>query len=101
MYIYLLIFSGHSYSDGTLRISFKDLLSAEDKGRWWIVGSAWVGNQHGGHLGDNTSDMRPAVLGDERSDKITELLRKQRMNTDIRRTIFSIVMTAEVWVIWH
>ena len=27
-----------------LRVSVKDLLEAKEKGRWWLVGSAWAGN---------------------------------------------------------
>jgi hypothetical protein len=28
-----------------LKISLQDLLQAESKGRWWVVGSAWAGNE--------------------------------------------------------
>src|SRR3989338_2663187 len=33
--------------ENTLRIPYSDLINAEEKGRWWLVGSAWTGNQVG------------------------------------------------------
>ena len=41
----------HSYTrssrsaDSQLRISLSDLLCAEDRGRWWLVGSTWTGRE--------------------------------------------------------
>ncbi|XP_071477720.1 nucleolar MIF4G domain-containing protein 1-like [Diadema antillarum] len=89
---------GHSDTDSTLRISLADLLKADERGRWWIVGSAWSG--HGPKQEPSALsgvEMLPTVssVNDETSKKIVELSRQQRMNTDIRRTIFSIIMTAE------
>ncbi|GFY79365.1 nucleolar MIF4G domain-containing protein 1 [Trichonephila inaurata madagascariensis] len=72
-----------------LSISYDDLLKAEERGRWWIVGSAWIDTN------DNTSKNSQSVKGNEFSEKIMELARKQHMNTDIRRSIFCTIMTAE------
>ncbi|XP_076349101.1 nucleolar MIF4G domain-containing protein 1 homolog [Tachypleus tridentatus] len=77
-----------------LRISLEDLLNAEEKGRWWIVGSAWSGQITEKDSGTTTVESGP-VLSDEVSDFILELARKQRMNTDVRKKIFCIIMTAE------
>ncbi|CAL1287966.1 unnamed protein product [Larinioides sclopetarius] len=78
-----------------LAISYEDLLKAEEKGKWWIVGSAWAESD------DNDTKKLQAVKGNqlnlktEVSEKILELARKQHMNTDVRKTIFCIIMTAE------
>ncbi|CAC5387615.1 NOM1 [Mytilus coruscus] len=81
-----------SLGTNQLRIGLEDLMNAEDKGRWWVVGSAWEGRS------DKHEDVRQTVqttiLG-EASDKILELARKQRMNTGIRKSIFCSIMTSE------
>ena len=72
-------------------ISLEDLLQVNERGKWWVVGSAWSGN----------NDLTKAKKSDKAdgkplfSEKILELARKQRMNTDTRRNIFCILMTAE------
>ncbi|XP_078573568.1 nucleolar MIF4G domain-containing protein 1-like [Branchiostoma floridae x Branchiostoma japonicum] len=80
-----------SISDTQLRIPLEDLLSVEEKGRWWVVGSAWTGRGPG--KGEDGGEG-PAVKG-EMSERISELARKQRMNTDLRKNIFAVVMTSE------
>ncbi|KAI8515835.1 Nucleolar MIF4G domain-containing protein 1 [Branchiostoma belcheri] len=80
-----------SITDTQLRIPLEDLLSVEEKGRWWVVGSAWTGRGPGKE--DNVGEG-PVVQG-EMSEKISELARRQRMNTDLRRNIFAVVMTSE------
>ena len=92
-------------STGTcLRISLQDILDAETKGRWWVMGASWAGNQK--FIGDDTSDYdrkdshvqsvehdaKPKKDTDE--EKLLALASSQRMNTDTRRSIFCIVMTS-------
>lgn len=73
-----------------LKISLEELLSTELKGRWWIVGSA-LSESH-----DNTSEgMSSAQM---KNSKLLELARKQRMNTDVRKNVFLIMMTSEDYV---
>jgi len=77
-----------------LKIGFADLALAESRGRWWIVGSAFTGELAGGK--DEKSDTRSGVGKEQQySDKLLDLARKMRMNTDTRRNIFCIIMTAE------
>ncbi|XP_053714338.1 nucleolar MIF4G domain-containing protein 1 [Synchiropus splendidus] len=82
-----------SGSDMKLRVSLENLLSADQVGRWWIVGSSWSGapmiNEEG-----KTSSKDSSVEG-QFSNKVLELARKQRMNTDVRRNIFCVLMTSE------
>ncbi|XP_017577251.1 nucleolar MIF4G domain-containing protein 1 [Pygocentrus nattereri] len=86
----------HHRASGTdlkLRVSLENLLEAERVGRWWIVGSSWSGAPM---IGDQDSKTTPQPAKGERfSSKVLELARKQRMNTDIRRNIFCVIMTSE------
>ncbi|XP_049950821.1 nucleolar MIF4G domain-containing protein 1-like isoform X2 [Schistocerca serialis cubense] len=75
-----------------VKLTLQDLLKADQQGRWWVVGSAWTGVlplQEGGKT--STISKKDTVY----SSQLLELARKQRMNTDVRRDIFCIVMTAE------
>lgn len=79
-----------------LRVSLEDLHSAESKGKWWLVGAAWGG--------DPLVDRLQESLGADASTKKTEstenvllkLAKNQGMNTDIRRSIFIVLMSSEV-----
>ncbi|ORX37365.1 armadillo-type protein [Kockovaella imperatae] len=85
-------------ASGPLRVSLQDLLAADQKGKWWLVGAAWSGNP---------LIEREAAVAEEKAKKghkkslvpedeaIMELARKQGMNTDIRRTVFLVIMTSE------
>ncbi|XP_049775257.1 nucleolar MIF4G domain-containing protein 1 isoform X2 [Schistocerca cancellata] len=75
-----------------VKLTLQDLLKADQQGRWWVVGSAWTGAlplQEGGKT--STINKKDTAY----SSQLLELARKQRMNTDVRRDIFCIVMTAE------
>jgi hypothetical protein len=105
-----------------LRLSWNDLMNSSTVGRWWLVGSAWKGKQHGvpdtssssssssnnsrGLLarttkkgrGDDDDDSKAAV-DDEEDDtgmaNLMALAAKQGMNTDVRKSIFCIIMGAQ------
>ncbi|XP_042255943.1 nucleolar MIF4G domain-containing protein 1 isoform X2 [Thunnus maccoyii] len=80
-------------SDMKLRVSLDNLLAAEQVGRWWIVGSSWSGAPMISEQGNTTSKQSTAE--GQFSTKVLELARKQRMNTEVRRNIFCVVMTSE------
>ncbi|XP_026803383.3 nucleolar MIF4G domain-containing protein 1 [Pangasianodon hypophthalmus] len=80
-----------SGTDVKLRVSLENLLEAQRVGRWWIVGSSWSGAPM---IQDDKPTAQP-VKGEQFSAKVLELARKQRMNTDIRRNIFCVIMTSE------
>ncbi|NWS66872.1 NOM1 protein, partial [Crotophaga sulcirostris] len=75
-----------------LRVSLESLLSADQVGRWWIVGSSWSGAPM---INDANSKTQQKVHVGKMTSKIMELARKQRMNTDIRRSIFCVLMTCD------
>lgn len=76
----------------------EDLHSAESKGKWWLIGAAWAGDpladqsrevpQHGGET----------ETGDVSTTALLKLARKQGMNTDIRRSIFVVLMSSDVGI---
>ena len=71
-------------------VSLEDLLHVDENGKWWVIGSAWSGS--------NTVDNQGKPQQRNKlhfGRKILELAQKQRMNTDTRRNIFCILMTAE------
>nr|XP_033787499.1 nucleolar MIF4G domain-containing protein 1 [Geotrypetes seraphini] len=84
--------SSGSGSDSRLRVSLESLLNADQVGRWWIVGSSWSGAPM---IGNSSSKSQPKLHLGKVSTKILELARKQRMNTDIRRNIFCVLMSSE------
>nr|XP_034834897.1 nucleolar MIF4G domain-containing protein 1 homolog [Maniola hyperantus] len=72
----------------TLNIRLEDLLKAHERGKWWVVGSAWEGSR----VQEDKQTVNLPASGDQR---LLELARKQRMNTDVRRSIFCVIMAAE------
>ncbi|NXR16981.1 NOM1 protein, partial [Cinclus mexicanus] len=87
-----LVHSSSSGKDTQLRVSLESLLSADKVGRWWIVGSSWSGAPM---ISDTKSQAQQKLHVGKVSSKIMELARKMRMNTDIRRSVFCILMTSE------
>lgn len=95
-------------------MTLDDLLNAETKGKWWLVGAAWAGNP----LVDRQKEIEAAkadtqtkkkakpvvvdddeeldLLGTDNHEELIKLAKKQGMNTDIRRSIFIIMMTSDV-----
>lgn len=76
-----------------LSISYDDLLKANERGRWWIVGSAWY-ERSSEHKEDLKNDANP--LEDHSvSDRILHLAKKLHINTETRKVVFGIIMTAQ------
>ncbi|ORY48861.1 ARM repeat-containing protein [Rhizoclosmatium globosum] len=86
-----------------LRVNLDDIKNVHTKGKWWLVGAAWAGHQedgstvrpveNGGVGGDEGLDA-----GDEGGADLIKLAKVQRMTTDIRRSIFVALMSAEDFV---
>ncbi|EQC33622.1 hypothetical protein SDRG_08727 [Saprolegnia diclina VS20] len=75
------------HANNALRVSFSELLHADAQGRWWIIGGTWVPpSQTSGAVGGKDSDAQQNAL--------LKLAEKQRMNTDVRRSIFCAIMGA-------
>ena len=81
----------------TLNISIEDILKADECGKWWLVGSAWAGTDKNDGKNENGNAGEDDVADEQRS-KIYALAKKQRMNTDDKKNIFFVLMTAEDYV---
>ncbi|KAI0091308.1 hypothetical protein BDY19DRAFT_991875 [Irpex rosettiformis] len=85
----------HLMAHEPLRVSLDDLHSAETKGKWWLVGAAWGGNP----LVDRQDEIQQSNKKVSTADNILlKLAKKQGMNTDIRRSIFVVLMSGEDYV---
>ncbi|XP_043254608.1 nucleolar MIF4G domain-containing protein 1 homolog [Colletes gigas] len=71
-------------------VSLEDLLHTDENGKWWIIGSAWTGSNNMDNQGKPERQNKLNF-----GKKILDLAQKQRMNTDTRKNIFCILMTAE------
>uniref|UniRef100_A0A8C6WYI8 Nucleolar MIF4G domain-containing protein 1 n=1 Tax=Neogobius melanostomus TaxID=47308 RepID=A0A8C6WYI8_9GOBI len=91
-----LISRSASGSDMKLRVSLDSLLRAEHVGRWWIVGSSWSGAPMISDKGTTPAKETPPV--GLFSAKVLDLARKQRMNTEVRKNVFCVLMTSEDYV---
>lgn len=78
----------------TLKITFNDLVNAKARGKWWVVGSAWTGNIK--DIGGANTPKSTKKDEQKFSEQLLELARKQRMNTEERRNVFCVLMSAEV-----
>ncbi|QQP35176.1 Uncharacterized protein FKW44_023329, partial [Caligus rogercresseyi] len=75
-------------SSPPLSVRLDDLLKADQRGRWWIVGSAWSGHDEE-RMKENSSSKAHF------SSQLLDLARKMRMNTSSRKDIFCNVMSSE------
>ena len=74
-----------------LRISLDDLRQAGSKGKWWLVGAAWGGDPL---VEQRSSLSQPATNSAENA--LLTLAKKQGMNTDVRRSVFVVLMSSDV-----
>ncbi|KAF5367452.1 hypothetical protein D9758_003658 [Tetrapyrgos nigripes] len=91
----------HVMAHESLRVSLEDLHSAETKGKWWLVGAAWGGDplvDRQQHQDDTTSKSNVQKGGDTADNLLLKLAKKQGMNTDIRRSIFVVLMSSDDYV---
>jgi nucleolar MIF4G domain-containing protein 1 len=87
--------------ENTLRISYKDGLNSARMGRWWLVGSAWAGPSNEEEKVLDKKDNISNVLKDikvEDQIRLEKLAKEQRMTTELRKTIFYILMSSEDFV---
>ncbi|GME82664.1 unnamed protein product [Ambrosiozyma monospora] len=87
-----------------IQVTLSDIESVDERGKWWLVGSAWRGSDSA----KNETESKPNAeteeyeVNDELVNDILdtaapnwlELAKQQRMNTDIRRAIFISIMSA-------
>lgn len=99
---------GSTGGDASLRVSWAELVSTESRGRWWRVGAAWAGpgsapdkgvrggvndaiaSRTGGTGGGSGVNNTAGERGDGGDGEVglLDLAARQRMNTDVRRSVF-------------
>ena len=83
-----------------LRVGWNDLMASGHRGRWWIVGSSWVGRDQQSESSNsgvrtNKRDSESAVgVARNASSKMLALAQKHHMNTDTRKAIFCVLMSS-------
>lgn len=80
-----------------LQVGLDDIRNIETKGKWWLVGSAWKGDDSENKNELVNTDVMNDIL-DTADVNWLELARAQRMNTDIRRAIFVSIMSANDYI---
>ncbi|GMT37717.1 hypothetical protein PFISCL1PPCAC_29014, partial [Pristionchus fissidentatus] len=89
-----------SGTEKELGMSLEDLLLAEERGRWWIVGSAFRLPTDGSRVSVGTE---AAAAGAKRQvfliihfdTEILDLAKRAGMNTEVRRNVFCSVVSAK------
>lgn len=79
-----------------LRVTLDDLRSAESKGKWWLVGAAWGGDPLVDRQNVPKAETDHVSAEDKKRDDLLKLARSQGMNTDIRRSIFVVLISSDV-----
>jgi hypothetical protein len=74
-----------------LNVGLQDLAEAHAKGKWWLVGHGWKGDQKKKEP-KASSSASAVVLDGKREEKLLALARKHKMNTDVRRALFCVIM---------
>ncbi|GAA6011691.1 hypothetical protein JCM10207_004212 [Rhodosporidiobolus poonsookiae] len=81
-----------------LRVSLDEIRSSASRGKWWLVGAAWSGDPLAEAAAAGASGLAfktPEAQGDA---ELARLARKQGMNTDIRKSVFTVLMSSEDYV---
>ncbi|KAJ2157860.1 suppressor of glycerol defect [Coemansia sp. RSA 552] len=84
-----------------INIGLQDIRDIETKGKWWLVGSSWVGSQYSGGAEAEAPAAQQAMRrakeqnGSAEMDRLLQMAQQQHMNTDIRRSIFVTLLSSE------
>ncbi|THV07360.1 hypothetical protein K435DRAFT_833689 [Dendrothele bispora CBS 962.96] len=88
----------HVMAHEPLRVTLDDLHSAESKGKWWLVGAAWGGDPLVERQQQDELKSNEERTGDTTNNLLLKLAKKQGMNTDIRRSIFVVLMSSDDYI---
>lgn len=75
-----------------LPMSVDDIVHIPERGRWWLVGSAWLPSES--NLQDRTVVDKSAKQVTKFDASLLELAKKAKMNTTVRRDIFCTLMSS-------
>ncbi|KAI1609285.1 hypothetical protein EDD37DRAFT_165249 [Exophiala viscosa] len=79
-----------------LRITRDDIKNSDKKGKWWLVGASWKGNDNATATKESVTSSADddQILDDDESVDLLALARQYGMNTDVRRSIFIALLSA-------
>lgn len=84
-----------------LRIGLKDIRDTDKRGKWWLVGASYKDeDRNSQYLVDPPSKRQlsphsgDVEMVEQDATDLLQLAREQRMNTDVRRSIFVSIMSA-------
>ncbi len=85
-----------------LRIGLKDIRESDKRGKWWLVGASYKDEGQNNAEEEAASKMNfrskdastEVMMTVDASTDLVQLAREQRMNTDVRRSIFIAIMSA-------
>lgn len=83
-----------------INISREDIHNSSKKGKWWLVGASWKANplesarQELSSLPANQAKAIDEQEDSEGEPDLVNIAKAQRMNTDVRRSIFVAIMSA-------
>ncbi|KAF9205931.1 suppressor of glycerol defect [Haplosporangium sp. Z 27] len=81
-----------------MRVGLDDIRQVKTKGKWWLVGSSWKNNMVGEESTHKSYSTSTADDMLEAEDELLKLARKNKMNTDVRRSIFVVLMSSEDYI---
>ncbi|KAF9137711.1 suppressor of glycerol defect [Mortierella sp. GBA39] len=81
-----------------MRVGLTDIRQVGAKGKWWLVGSSWKNNMVGDESSRKSTSSTTADDMLEAEDELLKLARKNKMNTDVRRSIFVVLMSSEDYI---
>ncbi|KAG0209594.1 suppressor of glycerol defect [Mortierella sp. GBA30] len=81
-----------------MRVGLTDIRQVGTKGKWWLVGSSWKNNMVGEESTRKSFSTTTADDMLEAEDELLKLARKNKMNTDVRRSIFVVLMSSEDYI---
>ncbi|CAG8801846.1 12142_t:CDS:2, partial [Racocetra persica] len=84
----------HVQMTEALRVSLDDIRSIDTKGKWWLVGSSSTANVTDSQITYLTRHPESSSV----SEAFLNLAKQQKMNTDVRRCIFVVLMSSEDYI---
>jgi nucleolar MIF4G domain-containing protein 1 len=78
-----------------LRVSLAEIRSSTTRGKWWLVGAAWMGDPLA-EAAEGSNGLTFQTKESQGDAELARLARKQGMNTDIRKSVFTVLMSSEV-----
>lgn len=83
-----------------LRVGLRDIRESDKRGKWWLVGASYKGQDTEAQKalaplqGNSLQEYNDSCLVQDGAGDMLQVAREQRMNTDVRRSIFVTIVSA-------